>query len=168
MKFYYYRISNIENGSFYIGITTDINRRKKQHLYQLECNIHQNYKMQKDFNIYGKEKFTFEIIDELEGTEEEGYYHEYELIKKYQATRSYNILEGGKINPVYSPQVAKKLRKTHQSKYDNILQYSFDGKYFHLVNIHNGIRDAVKNTGADFRAIQACVKKLKNIMDIFG
>lgn len=40
MKFYYYKITNIENGSFYIGITTDYEKRKKQHLYQLEQGTH--------------------------------------------------------------------------------------------------------------------------------
>ena len=29
MKFYYYKITNIENGSFYIGITTDYTKREK-------------------------------------------------------------------------------------------------------------------------------------------
>ena len=64
MKFYYYKISNIKNGSFYIGITTDYLKRKKQHFSNLECKIHPNYKMQKDYDIYGREAFIFEIIDE--------------------------------------------------------------------------------------------------------
>ena len=29
MKFYYYKISNIKNGSFYIGITTDYIKKRK-------------------------------------------------------------------------------------------------------------------------------------------
>lgn len=52
----------------------------------------------------------------------------------------------------------KKLKKSHQEKYDNVLQYSFDGKRFTLVAIHQGIRDASRNTGADFRAIQNSIK----------
>ena len=35
MKFYYYKITNIKNGSFYIGITTNFEKRKYQHLYNL-------------------------------------------------------------------------------------------------------------------------------------
>ena len=158
MKFYYYKITNIENGSFYIGVTTDYVKRKKQHFYQLEEGKHKNYKMQNDYNIYGKDAFKFEVFSELEGTEEEGYAYEYDLIQQYHATESYNILEGGKLNPVYSPQVIKKLKKSHQEKYDNVLQYSFDGKRFTLVAIHQGIRDASRNTGADFRAIQNSIK----------
>lgn len=158
MKFYYYKITNIENGSFYIGITTDYIKREKQHFSQLETGKHQNYKMQTDYNLYGKNAFKFEVFDQLEGTEEEGYAYEYFLIQKNNATNSYNILEGGKLNPVYSPQVIDKLKKTHQEKYDNILQYSFDGKHFELVAVHQGFRDACRNTDADFRAIQNSVK----------
>lgn len=81
MKFYYYKITNIENGSFYIGVTTDYVKRKKQHFYQLEEGKHKNYKMQNDYNIYGKDAFKFEVFSELEGTEEEGYAYEYDLIQ---------------------------------------------------------------------------------------
>lgn len=36
MKFYYYKINNIENGSFYIGITTNYIKREKQHFDMLK------------------------------------------------------------------------------------------------------------------------------------
>lgn len=167
MKFYYYKITNVKTNKFYIGITTDYNKRKKQHLNNLENRMHPNYKMQKDYDIYGLDSFNFEIIEELEATEEEAYEHEYQLIQNSGATSSYNILEGGRINPVYSPQVVEKLKKTHQAKYDNILQYSFDGKSFTLEAIHNGIRDACRNTGADFRAIQNAVKTAQSHHNYF-
>ena len=41
MKFYYYKISNIKNGSFYIGITTDYIKRKKQHFNNLKNKSHE-------------------------------------------------------------------------------------------------------------------------------
>ena len=114
--------------------------------------------MQKDFDIYGINSFTFEIIDELEGTEEEGYNYEYDLIQKYHATNSYNILEGGKINPVYSPQVIDKLKESHQQKYSNILQYKFENNHFILVQRYNGLRDATRTKEHDFRAVQKSIK----------
>lgn len=114
MKFYYYKISNIENGSFYIGITTDYLKREKQHFNKLKNNVHPNYKLQNDYNIYGKEKFIFEVIDNFEGTEKEAYQKEYDLIQKYKATNSYNILEGGHLNPVYSQQCLLKIKESHQ------------------------------------------------------
>ena len=167
MKFYYYKIENKINKKFYIGITTKPNDRKHQHFHQLEKGVHNNYKMQKDYNDYGAEAFSFEIIDELEGTKEEGYEHEHQLIQSSRATESYNICEGGLINPVYSPQVIEKLKKTHQEKYDNIFQYSFDGHHFHLIKVHNGIRDACRNTNSDFRGIQNAIKKAQKHHDFY-
>lgn len=158
MKFYYYKITNIKNGSFYIGITVDYLKRKREHFSQLECNTHVNYKMQSDYNIYGKDSFTFEVIEEFDGDAEEAYNKEYELIQKYNATSSYNIAEGGHLNPVYSSQIINKIKETHQEKYDNIIQYEFDGHAFHFVEIFGSLRDAAKLTNSDFRAIQKCVK----------
>ena len=167
MIFYYYKISNIKNGSFYIGITTNFQKREKQHFDNLEKGIHVNYKLQADYNLYGRENFIFEVIDTFEGDEKEAYGREYSLIQDYKATNFYNILEGGKLNPVYSPQVIEKIKEAHQAKYDNVLQYSFDGKKFILVATHNGIRDACRNTGADFRAIQNAIKTAQSHHDFY-
>lgn len=159
MKFYYYKILNIKNGNFYIGITTDYQKRWKEHLRNLRNHTHPNYKIQKDFDIFGEDSFSFSIIDEKDTTKEKGYEYEYKLIQENNATSSYNICEGGLINPVYSPQVVKKLKETHQQKYDDILQYSFDGKQFHLKQEYKGIRDACRETDCDLRGIQNAIKK---------
>lgn len=167
MKFYYYQITNTKNGNFYIGITTNPEKRERQHFTQLERGAHANYKMQKDYDIFGQKVFRFEVIEELEASEEQAYLHEYELIQKYQATQFYNISEGGHINPVHCPQVVEKLKVSHQKKYDNILQYSFDGHNFHFVAKHNGIRDACRNTDCDFRGIQNAIKKAQAHHDFY-
>lgn len=65
----------------------------------------------------------------------------------------YNILNGGRENPVYTKEVVDKLKETHQKKYTNILKYSFDGKKFHFIESYNGLRDAARENDADFRAI---------------
>ncbi len=167
MKFYYYKISNIENGSFYIGITTDYLKREKQHFNKLKNNVHPNYKLQNDYNIYGKEKFIFEVIDNFEGTKEEAYQKEYNLIQKYKATNSYNILEGGHLNPVYSQQCLSKIKESHQKKYDNILQYKFNGKSFELIESFGSIRDAAKLTNSDFRGIQKVLQNAQSHHDYY-
>lgn len=158
MKFYYYKIFNIKNGGFYIGITTNFEKRKKQHFNQLANHSHINYKMQNDYDEFGKDVFQIEIIETLETDEQTAYQHEYDLIQKFQATQSYNILEGGKLNPVYSPQVVNKLKLSHQIKYNDIKQYSFDGKHFTLINVYHGLRDATRDGQHDFRAIQKSIK----------
>ena len=68
MKFYYYKITNIENGRFYIGITTNFEKRKKEHTNNLIEQLHPNYKLQGDFNKYGLKAFKFEIIEELDSS----------------------------------------------------------------------------------------------------
>ena len=158
MKFYYYKITNIKNGSFYIGITTNVTKRKSDHFRMLQNQNHPNYKMQKDFDIFGIEAFEFNVIDEFIGDIEDAYQKEYELIQQAYATEYYNILEGGHINPVYCPQVIEKIKKSHQQKYDNILQYEFDRHNFKLIAEYGSIRDAAKISNSDFRAIQRCLK----------
>ena len=113
MKFYYYKITNIKNGSFYIGITTNVTKRKDSHFRMLQNHNHPNYKMQKDFDIFGIEAFEFNVIDEFVGDTEDGYQKEYELIQQTHATEHYNILEGGHINPVYCPQALERIKKSH-------------------------------------------------------
>ena len=59
-----YMIRNMNNGRVYIGSSENIEKRWKQHQYQLKNNRHQNKNMQKDYNngdyfIYGLIKDTF-------------------------------------------------------------------------------------------------------------
>lgn len=95
----------------------------------------------------------FEVIDEFDEDIESAYQKEYDLIQKFHATQSYNILEGGHLNPVYSPQCLSKIKQSHQQKYDDILHYTFDGKAFTLIATFGSIHDAANNTQSDFRAI---------------
>lgn len=57
-----YKITNIITRDFYIGQTNKFNRRKSQHLYYFKNNKHCNYKLQNDYNLYGKDSFLFEMI----------------------------------------------------------------------------------------------------------
>ena len=112
-------------------------------------------KMDKDYYVAAIDHI---MSIELDTTKEEAYQHEYDLIQQYHATESYNISEGGLINPVYCPQVVEKLKKTHQEKYPDILQYKFENNNFALVNRYNGLRDAARTKEHDFRAIQKSIK----------
>jgi group I intron endonuclease len=61
-----YQIRNTENNKKYIGQTKDLEKRKKQHLYNLEHNKHSNIHLQNAFNIYGENSFIFEILKTCE------------------------------------------------------------------------------------------------------
>lgn len=56
-----YKITNKINGKVYIGESLDIYNRWKKHIIDLKNNSHHSYKLQKDWNIYGKNNFKFEI-----------------------------------------------------------------------------------------------------------
>jgi DNA-binding Lrp family transcriptional regulator len=58
-----YKIRNIKTNFVYIGSSKNISLRWRQHISALELGRHQNYKLQKAWNEYGKTKFNFSIIE---------------------------------------------------------------------------------------------------------
>lgn len=98
--YYIYKIENIINNKKYIGLTNNIIRRKSRHFTDLKYNRHDNSFLQKEFNIYGQDNFTFTIlfkgdISEKEIGEKEKYY-----IKLYDSYKNgYNQNEGGNFGP---------------------------------------------------------------------
>lgn len=57
-----YKITNLINGKFYIGSTVSIKRRFCTHKHQLNKRIHHNKHLQHSWNIYGENKFQFELL----------------------------------------------------------------------------------------------------------
>jgi group I intron endonuclease len=58
-----YMIRNKENGKAYIGSSNNIDRRWRTHLNQLNKNCHVNRYLQRSWNKYGSDCFTFEILE---------------------------------------------------------------------------------------------------------
>lgn len=57
-----YRISNILSGRYYIGYSTNINRRFTNHRSKLKQNCHDNIFLQRAYNLDGEDKFKYEIL----------------------------------------------------------------------------------------------------------
>lgn len=57
-----YKITNILSERYYIGYSTNINKRFKTHRYKLRNNIHDNLFLQRAYNLDGEDKFQYEII----------------------------------------------------------------------------------------------------------
>lgn len=94
--YYIYKIENLINHKIYIGLTNNIVRRKTRHFTDLRCNRHDNHFLQKEFNIYGEDNFSFSVEFEGDVTEKEIGDKEKEFIKKYDSYRNgYNQNEGG-------------------------------------------------------------------------
>lgn len=58
-----YKITNTENDKVYVGSAYKINRRKSNHFAALRNDRHGNKHLQSAYNIYGEDKFTFEVIE---------------------------------------------------------------------------------------------------------
>lgn len=98
--YYIYKIENIVNHKVYIGLTNNIVRRRSRHFTDLKYNHHDNSFLQKEYNIYGKENFIFNIEYEGDITYEEISKKEQEYIKLYDSYRNgYNQNEGGNFGP---------------------------------------------------------------------
>lgn len=57
-----YQIINIKTNKIYIGSTFDFNKRKREHFYKLENNIHHCIHLQNSYNKHGKNNFKFEVL----------------------------------------------------------------------------------------------------------
>lgn len=90
--YYLYVISNNIDNSKYIGITSNINRRKREHF-----NNTSNKHLRIAFEVFGKDNFTFTVLYEstLKGIDT----LEKETIKKYLDNGEvlYNVSKGGLI-----------------------------------------------------------------------
>lgn len=58
-----YKITNKNNGRYYIGSSVNINNRWNEHKRTLKQNKHDNDFLQKSWNKHGEESFLFEIIE---------------------------------------------------------------------------------------------------------
>lgn len=98
--YYIYKIENLKNNKKYIGLTNNIARRRARHFTDLKCNRHDNSFLQKEYNIYGQDSFSFEVVFEGDVTEQVISDKEKEYIAFYDSYRNgYNQNEGGNFGP---------------------------------------------------------------------
>ena len=98
--YYIYKIENKINCKKYIGLTNNIQRRQLRHFSDLKRNCHDNSFLQKEYNIYGRENFSFEILFQGEVTDQEISNLEKQYIKEYDSYKNgYNQNEGGNFGP---------------------------------------------------------------------
>ena len=111
-----YLLRNEIDGKIYIGQSTNLSKRKRQHKNLLNNNKHFNEHLQKAYNKYGN-VFKFEIIeycsiDELDN-------REMYWINKFNTTNKkygYNILNGGTQFKKHSQESIDKIQKANQGQ----------------------------------------------------
>ena len=100
MNYYIYKIENLVNHKKYIGLTNNIARRRTRHFSDLKRNVHDNHFLQKEYNIYGKDNFSFTVLFNQDCTDLEISKKEQEYIKLYDSYyNGYNQNEGGNFGP---------------------------------------------------------------------
>jgi len=134
-----YKITNSNNGKVYIGESLDIERRWDEHKLDLENGTHDSFKLQNDYNEYGKNNFMFEVLEEIDNNLKViiqkclSYILESKYIKKYDSINNgYNvedsldlILEGKK--PIF------------EGYKDNIVSIKILNNLIKSINENNGI-----------------------------
>ena len=65
-----YVITNMVSGKVYIGSTTDVRIRRKQHIWALRKGNHDNSHLQRSWNKYGEDTFEFGILEYIGSLEE--------------------------------------------------------------------------------------------------
>lgn len=65
-----FQIKNNINSKIFIGSSLDLKAIWYAQKLQLDMGIHHNSELQKDWKIFGSENFSYEIIDEINQTED--------------------------------------------------------------------------------------------------
>lgn len=97
-----YKITNIQNGNFYIGSALYVSKRIQIHKSNLKANRHVNKHLQSAYNKYQQENFIYEVLEYIDDhtqlTSKEQYYidslnPEYNILTKAYSSCGYKHSE---------------------------------------------------------------------------
>lgn len=86
-----YQIKNTVNGKIYIGSSSNLTQRKKDHFRKLRHNRHSNAHLQNAFNKYGEDNFVFEVIEYVEDKNKLISREQYYIDKHNVVQEGYNL-----------------------------------------------------------------------------
>ena len=109
-----YKITCTANKKIYIGSATNLRKRKNEHFNGLRQNIHHNPKMQRAWNKYGEQAFTFEVLElvlPMSLTAREQYW--FSKLKPF-GHKGFNIspTAGSTLGKQFSPEAREKMAKS--------------------------------------------------------
>ncbi len=107
-----YKITCAANKRFYIGSTVNLRKRWREHYNGLVRKDHGNSKLQRAFNKYGEDAFTFEVLElvlPMSLTAREQYW--LDKLKPF-GTRGFNMTPtaGSTLGRKFSPEAKEKIR----------------------------------------------------------
>lgn len=142
-----YKVTNKLNGKVYIGQTTETLAKRKSRHYQ-SCKKGDSTHFYNALRKYGKDAFTWEAVDLasslIELNEKEDYWVNY-----YDSmNKGYNMIRGGKSNPMHHPEVkAKHLEKVQSEEFranTSKIQIELHAKYELSAESRKRISDKLK------------------------
>ena len=68
-----YQIKNLANGKVLLGCSKNLPGKINSHRFQLKMGSHMNRTLQNDYNSFGEENFSFEVLDHLEAKDDPQY-----------------------------------------------------------------------------------------------
>jgi group I intron endonuclease len=104
-----YKIECKAENKVYIGSSTNINRRWREHKAELNNERHRNWQLQLDWDCYGDEVFNFEMLEETDKLYEREHY----WITQYP--NNYNIAKHT-WNPMRQQELVDKMMQTKWDK----------------------------------------------------
>lgn len=109
-----YKITCIPENKVYIGSSSNIKKRWQRHIRTLNDSTHHNHKLQIDWDCYGDEYFTFEVLEQTNDLIDK---ERYWLDRYFEG--SYNIHNSSN-NPMRDEVVKQKRLDTIYQKYGNM------------------------------------------------
>lgn len=146
-----YKIENKVNGKVYIGQSIDIKTRWKCHINYLNNGTHNNKHLQSAWNKYGKENFSFNIIEEcdVEDLNEREIY----WIDKYDSyinKNGYNLTLGGDGGRTIESETIEKIYDLYNNGYIAVeISEQLD---IHIKTVHKYLKIGTKNGLCNYNA----------------
>lgn len=122
-----YKITNTITGDFYIGSSKNIKRRWSEHKCAYTWNKQPNNQLYKDMQTYGLDKFSFEILEEIEvdSLKEK----EQQFIETLKPT--YNNIRANGFDIERRKEYKKEYNKEYQKEYQKTDKYKEYQKEYH-------------------------------------
>jgi len=144
-----YQITNNVNGRFYIGSTTDLNKRWIEHKTTLNRGKHRNTQLQIDWDTFGESAFSIKLLEPI--TDHQSILkREDELIKHHfdDGRRCYNLVNravvgGGRHspNPPSTPMERQQKRREKEKSWLKSFGYT-SWEQIHTL-LMDGVIDAI-------------------------
>lgn len=112
-----YIIKNKITDEVYVGSSTNLRRRKNDHISSLKRNDHENKFLQKSYNEHKKKNFEFIILEEYEDPDREFLYKREDFYMKKYKDKLFNINPNAKSRKgIKITEEAKKKMSEHSKK----------------------------------------------------